>query len=119
MADPPFDVAWRGPGGELVVAEVKSATLHNLESQLRLGLGQLLRYAGLLEERTHRVTAVLAVDLAPGEDWIDLCKRHSVTLVWRGVLERAIGLEFGNRPASGIAQGVCEAAADSGKASAT
>jgi hypothetical protein len=42
-----FDLAWQ-IGRTLFVAQVKSLTLRNEEKQLRLGLGQVLRYADLL-----------------------------------------------------------------------
>ena len=41
--DPQFDLAWRDEP-RLCVAEVKSLTKRNEEHQLRLGIGQLLRY---------------------------------------------------------------------------
>jgi hypothetical protein len=41
---PAFDIAW-WQGAVFVVAEVKSLTIANEERQLRLGLGQVLRYS--------------------------------------------------------------------------
>lgn len=45
--EPQYDLAWQ-EGDMLYVAEVKSLTAANEERQLRLGLGQVLRYAHLL-----------------------------------------------------------------------
>jgi hypothetical protein len=59
-SDPPFDLAW-WKGSVLYVAEVKSITRDNEEHQLRLGLGQLLRYCHLLRKRAQRVVPVLAL----------------------------------------------------------
>lgn len=84
--DPQFDLAWRHAGA-LYVCEVKSLTLGNEEQQLRLGLGQLLRYRHLLEQRGHAVTAVLAVERCPSDlSWDDVCQRYDVDLVWPDVL---------------------------------
>ena len=46
-ADPNYDLAWRD-AGTVYVAEVKSRTDQNEERQLRLGLGQVLRYRDIL-----------------------------------------------------------------------
>jgi hypothetical protein len=42
--DPDFDIAWR-QGATLVIVECKSTTDRNQETQIRLGLGQVLEYA--------------------------------------------------------------------------
>ncbi len=49
---PDFDLAWED-GRVLFVAEVKSVTDINEEGQLRLGLGQVLRYRHALAGRRH------------------------------------------------------------------
>lgn len=86
--EPPFDVAWELAGWTFV-AEVKSLTEFNEEKQLRLGLGQVLRYRNLLTGRNRRVRAVLAVEHRPRDGgWIDLCKSVEVSLVWPGVFGR-------------------------------
>jgi hypothetical protein len=51
-----FDLAWKKDGA-VYVAEVKSITDLNEEKQLRLGLGQVLRYRWLLRHRHDRVRA--------------------------------------------------------------
>lgn len=77
-----FDLAWFD-GSRLYVAEVKSLTLANETSQLRLGLGQVLHYQALLKKTVPQVRAVLAVERAPTEpEWLSLCKRHGVLLAW-------------------------------------
>jgi hypothetical protein len=82
--EPNFDVAWEDLDGRLVVAEVKSITARNAEKQMRLGLGQLLRYRNLLSADGSDVAAVLALSAAPNDlRWVDLCSELGVGLVWR------------------------------------
>lgn len=82
---PEFDLAWE-LNKTIYVAEVKSVTLANEEKQLRLGLGQILRYRHLLMEATRKVTvAVLVVEHEPTDaTWRDLCRDVGVVLVWPG-----------------------------------
>ena len=80
--EPQYDLAWR-ESEVLYVAEVKSLTVANEERQLRLGLGQVLRYAHLLAERAINVQPVLAVERRPSDaSWTELCNRLGVRLVW-------------------------------------
>jgi hypothetical protein len=80
--EPQFDLAWID-GEVLYVAEVKSLTTSNEERQLRLGLGQVLRYAHLLAAKGREVRPVLAVERQPADgSWVDLCDRLGVLLVW-------------------------------------
>jgi hypothetical protein len=84
--EPGFDVAWTRDGATFV-AEVKSVTMANEEKQLRLGLGQVLRYRNLLQERFKTVHGVLIVERAPSDpSWADLCSSHGVILAWPGKL---------------------------------
>lgn len=81
--EPNFDLAWTD-GSQIWVAEVKSLTVHNEEKQLRLGLGQVLRYAQLLT-RLHSasVRPVLVAERQPSnDDWMDLCASYNVILLW-------------------------------------
>lgn len=81
--EPNFDLAW-SDASTIWVAEVKSLTAKNEEKQLRLGLGQVLRYAHLLA-RLHSVTVcpVLVAERQPtSDDWTELCRRHNVLLLW-------------------------------------
>lgn len=84
--DEPFDVAWVADG-VLHVCEVKSLTQANQESQLRLGLGQLLGYLHRTKAEhwpgIDRKRGVLAVEGPPKHlDWVDVCAEHGVTLTW-------------------------------------
>jgi hypothetical protein len=86
--DPPFDIAWRIPG-TLYVGEVKSLTAANEEKQLRLGLGQVLRYAHQLRQDSPTVEAVLIAEREPADPtWTDLCHSLGVRLVWGPDLAR-------------------------------
>ena len=83
--DPQFDLCWE-KDGKLFVAEVKSTTVSNEERQLRLGLGQVLRYRHLAGLSGKKVGAVLAIERAPSDQgWENLCADLDVTLVWREV----------------------------------
>jgi hypothetical protein len=80
--EPAFDLAWED-GDALVVAEVKSLTKRNEERQLRLALGQVLRYSHLLEERGRPVRPVIATEREPTDaSWSALGKRLGVAVVW-------------------------------------
>ncbi|MEX0990598.1 MAG: hypothetical protein WD206_09940 [Actinomycetota bacterium] len=80
--DPNFDLAWED-GGSLFVAEVKSMTVANEEKQLRLGLGQVLRYRQVLARYDLKVTAVIAVEKRPEDhSWEELCTQVGVVLLW-------------------------------------
>ncbi len=79
--EPNFDLGWV-LGSETCVAEVKSLTEANEEKQLRLGLGQLLRYRHLLRSKGI-VCAVLVVERQPKDtSWINLCEELNVLLTW-------------------------------------
>lgn len=62
--DPLFDLG-QARGAAKFVAEVKSLTEANEEHQLRLGLGQVLRYRHALLGRFHPVRPVLVVEREP------------------------------------------------------
>jgi hypothetical protein len=81
-AGPSYDLAWETETA-IFVAEVKSLTLANEERQLRLGLGQVLRYWHALSNRPKPVIAVLAVEERPAdESWLALADRLGVWLLW-------------------------------------
>ena len=63
--NPPYDLAWETPTA-IFVAEVKSLTPANAEHQLRLGLGQVLRYWHAMATYYKSVIPILAVDRASG-----------------------------------------------------
>jgi len=84
QGEPKFDVAW-WDGDRVYVVEVKSLTKRNEEKQLRLGLGQVLRYRQLLQERSADACAVLALEREPGDKgWHRLCRELDVVLWWPG-----------------------------------
>jgi hypothetical protein len=73
-----------GPCGQPdVVVEVKSTTLVNEEKQLRLAIGQVLRYRQILQSGRSRVEAMIAVERKPeDESWLELCGTLNVLLAW-------------------------------------
>jgi hypothetical protein len=80
--EPGFDLAWE-IGGHIYVTEVKSLTPGNEERQLRLGLGQVLRYRQPLARPGRNVTAVLAVEHKPTDPtWQHLCQELGIILLW-------------------------------------
>jgi hypothetical protein len=88
---PNVDLMWV-EGDVLVVAEVKSLSRVNEERQLRLGLGQVLRFSHQLQNAYPKVRSVLAVEHEPSDPaWIGLCAAYGVALVWPGCLDAAIG----------------------------
>ena len=91
--EPNFDLAWERDG-TVFVAEIKSITDNNEEGQLRLGLGQVLRYRHQLEKLGHEhVVAVLIPERAPRDNtWRELCRQVEVVLIGRNEIERAPGL---------------------------
>jgi hypothetical protein len=89
--EPNFDVAWQEEDDRLVVVEVKSITERNAEKQMRLGLGQLLRYRNLLGADGGEVVAVLALSAEPVDPrWVDLSGELGVGLIWRPDLEEML-----------------------------
>jgi len=91
FSEPNFDVGWCA-SDRFYVAEVKSLSERNEEKQMRLGLGQVLRYAYILKERN--TIPVLVLERKPNDSsWIDFCSQLQVVLVWPEVLkERLIEL---------------------------
>jgi hypothetical protein len=83
--DPVFDLLLEKDDGTppAVVVEVKSTTATNEEKQLRLALGQVLRYRQLLEAAGSEVVAFIAVEGPPRDSsWSELCAVAAVRLVW-------------------------------------
>lgn len=80
--DPNFDIAWRADG-TLFIAEVKSLTETNEERQLRLGLGQVLRYRSQLSRQTRLEVRALLIPERPPSDlsWEAVCASVDVTLI--------------------------------------
>ena len=89
--EPAWDLLWRDADDEIWVAEVKSLTAANEERQLRLGLGQLLRYRHRLAAREGRAHAVLMVEYEPSDpSWRELCAELDVVLLWPDVMASLI-----------------------------
>jgi hypothetical protein len=78
--EPNFDLAWQRDD-VVLVAEVKSTTVLNEERQLRLGLGQVLRYRSLIKNKHDgEVRAVLVAEREPADSsWRELCAELDVT----------------------------------------
>jgi hypothetical protein len=91
--EPNYDLAWEA-NGRVFVAEIKSITDDNEEEQLRLGLGQVLRYRHRLKRLGYgHVAAVLVPERAPRDSsWRDLCGELEVALISGDELERAATL---------------------------
>jgi hypothetical protein len=92
--EPNFDLAWTTDEA-VFVAEIKSITDENEEGQLRLGLGQVLRYRYQLEKLGHQhVLAVLVPEREPRDpSWRELCETVGVIMLSRGELDRAPRLD--------------------------
>lgn len=86
-AGPPFDVALSRGDSHVFVVEVKSATSVNLEFQLRIGLGQVLRYAHQLRPYARTVHPVIAIELRPDDSWVGLLQDLGVGLLVRGSID--------------------------------
>jgi hypothetical protein len=87
---PPYDLALETPTA-IFVAEVKSLTPANAEHQLRLGLGQVLRYWHTMANYDKPVIPLLAVEQKPEDSsWLGLCERLGVHLVWPERMTEAI-----------------------------
>lgn len=81
-SDPLFDIGWITAEAAWIT-EVKSLTATNEERQLRLGLGQVLSYAYLVDWDVTVNRPVLAVERRPSSSyWSDLCMSHGVVLSW-------------------------------------
>ena len=88
-AEPNFDIAWQ-VGESVFVAEVKSLTARNEEKQLRLGLGQVLRYA---QQLGPGAGAVLVVERQPSDaSWGQLCQQLGIVLAWPEIFSKQLSL---------------------------
>jgi hypothetical protein len=84
------DLAWEW-NGVLNVAEVKSLTRANEERQLRLGLGQVLRYRDLARAQRDSANAWLVIERPPSDDsWRRLCSDLDVVLAWPSVFAEQV-----------------------------
>ncbi|UJA21746.1 hypothetical protein HJD18_17035 [Thermoleophilia bacterium SCSIO 60948] len=89
---PPYDLAWERDG-VLFVAEVKSLTHANEEKQLRLALGQVLRYCHALRSNgLGPVQPVICSERAPSDGtWVPTCAELGVLLTWPEKFVESLG----------------------------
>lgn len=85
---PAFDVAFTVSNNHVLLVEVKSSTIENLELQLRIGLGQILRYSHQLRSESLRVTPMIAIELRPDETWTGLLRELGVELLVYDSIDR-------------------------------
>jgi len=84
--EPQYDLAWEA-GAVTWVAEVKSITPENEERQLRLAVGQVVRYRQLLG-KAGPVRAMIVSECEPSDaTWADLCTSEGIVLAWPGKLD--------------------------------
>ena len=87
--EPLYDLGWASD--RFHVAEVKSTTPQNEERQLRLAVGQVVRYRQQLTGPEREIQAVIAAERRPSdESWIDLCNEQGVVLCWPEVFDLAV-----------------------------
>jgi hypothetical protein len=99
--EPFYDLAWED-GDFFFVAEIKSLTRQNEERQLRLALGQILRYARQLAYKDKPIQKIIAVERRPTDTtWIELCAGYGVTLVWPETFTDVAGGPGEARPTKG------------------
>lgn len=80
--EPEFDIAWED-GDSICIAEVKSMSETNEEKQLRLAVGQVLRYSHLLSAGRRSVRRFIAVEREPRDaSWHAFTAELSITLMW-------------------------------------
>ena len=86
--EPSFDLAWK-MADSLYVCEVKSLTPQNEERQLRMAIGQVIRYRQKLNSLGHEpVMAVIATEAKPVDaSWTDLCDSENILLIWPEIAE--------------------------------
>jgi hypothetical protein len=75
--EPVYNIAWED-GGTIVVAEGKSLTARNEETQLRLARGQVLRYAHLLSRKGKPIRRVIARRAQTQRRFVDRAMRRVV-----------------------------------------
>lgn len=82
LDEPEYDIAWK-INETLYVCEVKSLTDKNEEKQLRLAIGQVIRYRQKLNSVGHEpVRAVIATEKVPNDkSWFDLCEQENIILI--------------------------------------
>jgi hypothetical protein len=80
--EPEFDIGWED-GESICIAEVKSMSRTNQEKQLRLAVGQILRYSHLLSAAGRSVRSFVAVEHEPRDSsWLAFTAGLGITLMW-------------------------------------
>ena len=82
-SEPQYDLAWLA-NDMLYVCEVKSLTEDNEERQLRMAMGQVIRYRQQLTAKGHEPCfAVICTEKQPSDSsWDQLCESEGIVLVW-------------------------------------
>lgn len=82
--EPSFDLAWED-GDTLHLVEVKSMRNTNEEKQLRLALGQIIRYGHQMRPDGLRLVRHIVVESQPSDpSWERLCDALGIRLSWPG-----------------------------------
>jgi hypothetical protein len=91
QGEPEFDIAWKRKEA-LFVCEVKSITPENEERQLRMAIGQVIRYRQKLSAMGHEpVVSVVAGERPPGDSsWNELCVNEGILLIWPEIAEERL-----------------------------
>jgi hypothetical protein len=88
--EPNYDLCWQ-VGNVLYVAEVKSLTPINEERQLRLAVGQVLRYRQAMSDPNTTVIPVIATPNEPTDPtWRVLCSALGITLTRPGAFQDSL-----------------------------
>jgi len=80
--EPNFDLAFAHED-VLIIVEVK-ALAGDIDRQLQIGVGQVLRYAQLMAFDRDMVVPALALDREPPADWLELAASVGVMVGWPG-----------------------------------
>jgi hypothetical protein len=81
--EPDYDIDWKVKDS-FFVCEVKSLSPTTEERQLRIGLGQVIRYRQKLNAGGYEpVRALIATEIAPqDQSWNELCEKENIILIW-------------------------------------
>jgi hypothetical protein len=84
--DANVDVAWKTKGVPgITIAEVKSLSGSNEDSQLRMAIGEVLYFAELEHASHEKVSTVIFVPRQPQKrEYIQVCERADIQLTWPG-----------------------------------
>ena len=92
--EPEYDLAWKTKVG-VFVCEVKSLTPANEERQMRMAIGQVIRYRQKLTAAGYEpVTAIIATEKQPSDfSWKDLCADEDIVLISPDTAEETLRSE--------------------------